>query len=344
MHNHGQLRQPKLMSLSKDSIFTQQDYHVWCGSTIRATNGRYLLFYSRWPRDLGFNAWLTHSEIACAESTSPFGPFKFKDAVLPERGPGFWDGHNTHNVTIMCFKKRYYLYYTGNRGEREKTSEDCLAWSHRNNQRIGVAIADKLEGPWERFDEPVIDIAHDKDHPHALAVANPTVIQRPDQTYLMIFKAIGRKDRLPFGGPVCHLAAIAEKPNGPFKTIPKPLFPEIKGRFPTEDPFLFYYNQQYHLLLKDMQTYLSKFPQALIHMQSQNGIDWNLSNLNVFNDRRVNIDGKIVEFEKLERPQIYFENNAPLVFNAATLLAGDTACLSIPIDSTYLQSKLAPMS
>ena len=47
----------------------------------------------------------------------------------------------THNPTVIRARGKYYLYYMGNTG-------DGSFWSHRNNQRIGVAVADKPEGPW----------------------------------------------------------------------------------------------------------------------------------------------------------------------------------------------------
>jgi len=50
------------------------EYNIWCGSEIKGDDGKYHLFYSRWPRNLGHIAWVTHSEVAHAVSDSPFGP------------------------------------------------------------------------------------------------------------------------------------------------------------------------------------------------------------------------------------------------------------------------------
>ncbi len=76
-------------------------YFVWCGAPIRGDDGRYHLFYSRWPISEGFLAWATHSEIAHAIADAPLGPYRHADVSLPERGPQFWDGHCTHNPNVL---------------------------------------------------------------------------------------------------------------------------------------------------------------------------------------------------------------------------------------------------
>lgn len=46
----------------------------------------------------------------------------------------------------------------------------------RFNQRIGVAVADSIEGPWQRFDQPLIEPVL----PIANIVNNTTVTERPE--------------------------------------------------------------------------------------------------------------------------------------------------------------------
>lgn len=80
--------------------FSDPDYYIWCGTMVRGDDGKCHLFYSRWPRKLGHNAWVTHSEVAHAVGDTPLGPFAHKDVALTERGATFWDGHCTHNPTV----------------------------------------------------------------------------------------------------------------------------------------------------------------------------------------------------------------------------------------------------
>lgn len=54
-------------------------------------------------------------------------------------------------------------------------------WEYRNNQRVGVAVADHPAGPWTRFNKPLIDVTrHSFDH---LATSNPTVCVGPEGNF-----------------------------------------------------------------------------------------------------------------------------------------------------------------
>ena len=97
--------------------FSDPEYYIWCGTMVRGDDGKCHLFYSRWPRKLGFNAWVTHSEVAHAVGDTPLGTFTHRDVALPARGQEFWDGHCTHNPTVLRFGKKFYLYFMGNRGD-----------------------------------------------------------------------------------------------------------------------------------------------------------------------------------------------------------------------------------
>src|SRR5579871_6545066 len=130
------------------SRFSDPGYYVWCGSMVRDDKGTCHLFYSRWPQHLGFYAWVSHSEIAHAVADNPQGPYRAKDVALPPRGKEFWDGLCTHDPTVMRFGSKYYLYYMGNTADHymgdhpDPKVMDQQRWAHRNNQRIGVAVAD----------------------------------------------------------------------------------------------------------------------------------------------------------------------------------------------------------
>ena len=97
--------------------FSDTNFNIWCGSAIKSDDGKYQMFYSRWPRKLGHLAWVTHSEVAHAVSDTPFGPWTHHDVALPARGTNFWDGSCTHNPTILRIGKKFYLYYMGNYGD-----------------------------------------------------------------------------------------------------------------------------------------------------------------------------------------------------------------------------------
>ena len=305
---------PLTAKFENDSMFT------WCGTMVKGNDSKYHLYYSRWPRRFGPQAWVTHSEVAHAVGNSPFGPFVFSDVTLPTRGAEFWDGLCTHNPTIHFFKGKYFLYYMGNTGDGKIVKND-LNWVHRNNQRIGVAIADKPEGPWSRSDIPLIDVSTDNDAPDALMVSNPTVTQMIDGKYLMIYKAVGKKRPLPFGGPVVHLTAISNKPDGSFVKQLKPVFIIDKVEFPAEDPYIWLQDRCYYAIVKDFEGYFTKQGKSLALFSSKNGFDWKLAKNPLVSTLQIIWEnGKIQKVLHLERPQLYFENGKPV----ALLCAADT--------------------
>ena len=138
-----------------------------------------------------------------------------------------------------------------------------MKFTHRNNQRIGVAVATSPNGPWARFDTPLIDISPDSLSHDALMVSNPSVTMRPDSTFLLIYKAVGKKNKPPFGGPVVHLTATSDSPAGPFIKQQVPVFTIKDVHFPAEDPYIWYQGDRYYAIVKDMNGYFTKAGRSL---------------------------------------------------------------------------------
>ena len=318
---HDQLNiKTALRPIPKQAVFQDSIYYIWGASPVKGDDGRYHLYYSRWHKKYGFEAWVTHSEIAHAVSDKLFGPYQFSDVALPERGAGFWDGHTTHNPTIHKFGDKYYLYYMGNRGDRVNTPG--LNWSHRNNQRIGVAVASSPGGPWKRFDAPLVDASADSTAADALAVNNPSVTLRPDGKYLMVYKAIGRKKPLPFGGPVVHMTALADSPMGPFKKNPNPVFTSENSTFAAEDPYIWMQDGRYYAIVKDMKGVFTHHGRSLALFTSEDGVDWKQAVHTLVSDLYLSWEGGVRDsVSRLERPQLYIENGQPkALFMAVTPL------------------------
>lgn len=310
--------------LPSEATFADPGFNVWCGSVIKGLDGRYHLFYSRWPTELGHYAWVTHSEVARAVSDHPLGPYEPVGAVLAPRGRVFWDGLCTHNPTVHCFGGKYYLYYMGNTGDGRAMSS--LNWLHRNNQRIGVAVADDPAGPWVRSDVPLLEPTpgfHD-----ALCMANPSVARRPDGMYLMVYKAVSDKGALPFGGPVVHVAAISSAPTGPFQKSPDAIFTCDGQEFPAEDPYIWYGQDRFWAIVKDMNGAFSGLGTSLVLFQSLNGTDWTLAEHPVVSGLRLRrSDGHDMDLQRLERPQLLFNDNGQPI--ALFCAAADRADLNL---------------
>jgi len=297
--------------------FIDEDFYIWGASMARDSDGKCHLLYSRWPRELGHMAWVTHCEIAHAVADNPLGPYKFVDVALPARNANFWDGHCTHNPTVHQFDGKYYLYYMGNTGDGNATKK--LNPIHRNNQRIGVAVADSLNGPWKRFDQPLIDISESNDAPDALMTSNPSILQRADGMFVLIYKAVGKNGRLPFGGPVVHLAATSSSPTGPFKKHLNPLFTAPGVKFPAEDPYIWADKDEYWAIVNDHKGHFNKTGEdSLALFKSEDGLNWDVADNPWVLQREVLWeDGTKQSFHRLERPQLWLENGVPSVLFCA---------------------------
>ncbi|WP_273444745.1 glycoside hydrolase family protein [Neolewinella agarilytica] len=314
-----------LGKVAKKSIFRNDSMSIWGGSVVKDDAGIYHMYYSRWPRRLGW-AWVTDSEIAHATAPTAFGPFTFQDVTLPRRGADYWDGWCTHNPTVRRYNGKYYLYYMGNTGDQRVTSipgaenpNAHLNWSHRNLQRIGVAVADNPNGPWERFDEPLIDVSPDSNAIDALMTSNPSITQLIDGSYLLIYKGVAQKKRMPFGGPVAHGVAVSNSPTGPFyKQAGVEVFTIEGDDFPAEDPFIWHHRGAYRAIVKDMRGIFTEAGRSLALFNSDDGLDWTLSEKPLLSDTQIFWeDGSITDVDHLERPQLYVENGEPLMLVCA---------------------------
>jgi hypothetical protein len=289
--------------LDDHSMLSMRDWLVWGGSVAAHTDGKYYMLFSRWPRETGHDGWVTHSEIACAVSDYPTGPFCFVETVLPRRG-NTWDADVTHNPTVIKHECKYYLYYTGNYG-------NGTYWDNRNHQRIGVAVAEHPAGPWQRFDKPVLDVTSGSWD--SKVTTNPSCTRMPDGRFLLVYKAVGSEYEAPFFGPVVHGAAFSESPLGPFIKHHEPIFKVSGAKFPGEDPFIWTQNERIYAFLKDNACYYSPCMKSIVLFESWNGIDWGqCSNASITRQFEYK-DGKTVEFDRVERPQLLLENGRPSV-------------------------------
>jgi hypothetical protein len=315
-YDYGAMIQPVPVS----AVFRDPGLFVWDGSLIRDDSGKYHLFYSQWPSNLTMNAWVSHSAVAHAVADRPTGPFHFKNVVLAPRGKTFWDGMVTHNPSVVRFRDgKSYLYYMGNRGDG--TVGKQLNWIHRNNQRIGVAVADSPDGPWKRFDKPVLDVSADPQAPDALVVSNPGVTQRPDGGFLMMCKGVGKKKPLPGGGPVTFLIARSDSQTGPFKKELKPMFTQEEWGIAAEDPFIWRGKDRYWAIVRtdgkpvvtETGVKFEKKPASLVLVESLNGSDWKLAKhplVTTMNLRWSGGEGPAMV--TIQRPQLCLENGQPV--------------------------------
>ena len=228
-------------------------YYVWDSSVIKA-NGKYYMFASRWKEELGFGAnWLFNSEVCRFVADSPDDEFKFDGVVLPRRGREYFDGMNTHNTCIKYFDGKYYLYYMGTTyGGDMLTADNPLCEQYIvetwNRKRIGVAVADRIDGEFIRKDKPLLE-PRDCSHWDCTVTTNPTVVILPDGKTYMIYKS-----RRAYGMTLKLGVAVADKPDGEFTRLTEgPILETGDANKHIEDPFLWYdeKRKKFCLIAKD---------------------------------------------------------------------------------------------
>lgn len=314
----------RLQPAPKNGGFYMENYWIWCGSVIKGEDNRYHMFASRWPKEMGFGAnWLFNCEIVRASSDVPQGPYQFEEVVLSRRGREFFDGMNVHNPSIRKWNNKYFLYYMGTTyggpipgGEKEISSERFTeVW---NNKRIGLAISDSVFGPWKRFDKPILE-PRDYNHWDCTATTNPSAVILDDGTTYMLYKS-----RTYAASTLQIGVATADKPWGEYKRLSdKPIFHFDNPDIHLEDPFMWYENGMFHLLIKDDYKNncggISGKWGAGIYASSKDCIHWSIAEDPLVYSREVLWeDGSVTTQCNLERPSLLFENGKPTHLFLAT--------------------------
>ncbi|MDT3403706.1 glycoside hydrolase family protein [Mucilaginibacter terrae] len=142
-----------------DVILAPRGPGFWDATTchnpsIKFVNGKYCLFY------MGNSNGKTNTKrIGLATAPTPEGPWTRPDAPLLEAGPtGAWDDHCTTNPAFIKHPNgQYWLFYKSwNTAEYENSKDPVV----KGNRKYGLAIADKLEGPYVKFEgNPVVDFS-----------------------------------------------------------------------------------------------------------------------------------------------------------------------------------------
>ncbi len=313
---------PALGIVPREGGFRMEGYWVWDGSVIKAEDGRYHMFASRWPKQIAFHpGWMVYSEVVRAVSDTPQGPFEFQEVVLPARGAEYWDGCATHNPSITRHGTTYILYYMGSThpldppelGQPFPLSDPrCIV--ARSNKRIGVATAPSVEGPWTRLDQPVLDTQPGTFYSYL--TSNPSPVVHEDGSVLLMFKS----RRYEGHRQSSMMLGVARAPHylGPYQVVSDgPVFGRDRlGE--VEDPFVWKTETGYAMIAKDMSGALSGERHAGIMALSEDGLNWRLADQPKAWSRRITwSDGTEQVLGQLERPFVLMENGRPAWLYAA---------------------------
>ncbi|TGE03866.1 glycoside hydrolase family protein [Hymenobacter fodinae] len=120
---------------------------------IQLVDGKYCLFF------MGTSNGKTNTKrIGLATADHLEGPWTRPDQPLLLPGEtGAWDDHCTTNPAFVKHEGKYWLYYKSWNTQDYVTSKDPVI---RGNRKYGLAIADRLEGPYVKYaGNPVIDFS-----------------------------------------------------------------------------------------------------------------------------------------------------------------------------------------
>ncbi|MDG0791192.1 glycoside hydrolase family protein [Cohnella ginsengisoli] len=266
----------RLLPMPKDGGFRMDGYYIWCGSVVKAEDGHYHMFASRWPVETGFpDGYRTHSEIVRAIAEKPEGPYTFVEVVLRGRGGGHWDAQMVHNPAIVRHGNQYILYYLGARSPATET------------RAIGYAYSRSIEGPWVRTSDS-LTLMPDSN--------NPAPWIGPDGRVLLAFRH----------GPYMRIGmAEAEAFNGAYRVVQEDLVPGKK----LEDPFLFSRGGRFEMILEDNGGSVSGYERYGVHLVSDDGLTgWRPhESVIAYDHSLVREDGVITLADRRERPQLLFD-------------------------------------
>jgi hypothetical protein len=141
-----------------ETVLAPREGDHWDSTTchnphIKFVDGKFCLFYMG-----NSNKKTDTKRIGLSISDSMNGPWDHADKPLLEASEdeNAWDNHCTSNPTFVKHPNgQYWLYYKSwNTGEYENYTDPKI----RGNRKYGLANADKLEGPYIKYDKnPVID-------------------------------------------------------------------------------------------------------------------------------------------------------------------------------------------
>ncbi len=299
--------------------FAMDGYWVWGGSVIRAEDGRYHMFASRWPADAPFAHWAVRSEIVRASSDTPEGPFEFEQVVLGARDEvDAFDARVAHNPTIRRCGKTYLLFYTGSTfdGPTPTAADPADPVDRRwqqswHNKRIGLASAASVQGPWTRPAEPILAV--NPEGWDSVITSNPAAWVHEDGSVLMLYKSCSQRHDADgrFRGRFRIGAAWADHYTRPFRRLgDRPILRFDHPDAHVEDPFCWHDGRIYRAIMKDMTGVIGGQPQAGIAVESADGRHWRLSDPVQAYSRRVRWDdGTTTTPAKLERPQLFVSDS-----------------------------------
>lgn len=187
-----------------------------------------------------------------------------------------------------------------------------------NTKRIGLAIADSLNGPWNRTSAPILEPGSEgawDDH----CTTNPAVIEHKGR-YWLYYKSWNTKEYEDAKGSVRgnrkYGLAFADHPEGPFTKYEGNPVIDFSGRgnnAQIEDAFVLREKGKFHLIARDMGYYDH---QSGLLLKSRDGIHWSKPKIAYEKvDHYVKqppAPSHLTKYGRFERPQLLLKDGKPI--------------------------------
>ena len=249
---------------------TMKQWNYWDGQIIKAPDGKYHLFCSRWDQARGHGEWWD-SRAVHAISDNLIGPYVDKGLCWPGN-----EGGRGHNVTALVLPDGRYAVVI-------------------SETRPGTVFVSKsLDGPWEELG--LIQVAKNEFTPLG-RMSNTSIMVRPDGNFEIVPRS---------GAILISTNGVL----GPYVVQGPSIYPGIAGMPQhdlqnLEDPAIWFSGGLYHITVNnwsDRKAYHLTSKDG-IHDWTFHGVAYDPAK-----DFVRYTDGTVNRWNKLERPGIYLEN------------------------------------
>jgi hypothetical protein len=252
----------------EDSTMKQWDY--WDGQIIKAKDGKYHMFASRWDQAAGHNGW-RDSKAVHAVSNTLTGPYIDKGVCWPDN-----EGGKGHNVTALTLPDGLYAVLVSETRPGE------------------VFTSSSLDGPWRSVGR--IQVAHNE-FSQLGRMSNVSIMARPDGGFEIVPRS---------GAILISKTAVT----GPYTVQGPSIYPAMESLPKhslqnLEDPVIWYSGGLYHIVVNNWSDRVAYHMTSVdgIHDWTYRGVAYDPRK-----DCVRYTDGTVNHWEKMERPGVLVEN------------------------------------